>query len=43
MFSNNLPNIEEVKCYYEIDFENFSVVMHHPVTTEVEKTEASPW
>jgi len=39
MFSNNLPNIEEVKCYYEIDFENFSVVMHHPVTTEVEKTE----
>jgi UDP-N-acetylglucosamine 2-epimerase (hydrolysing) len=36
MFSENLPSIEEVKRYYEIDFEHFGVAMFHPVTTEVE-------
>lgn len=36
MFSEKLPSIEEVKNYYEINFENYSVVMFHPVTTEFE-------
>jgi len=36
MFSNNLPNIDEVKEYYEIAFINYNVVMFHPVTTEFE-------
>lgn len=34
MFSNDLPNIETVKDYYEITFENFGIAMFHPVTTE---------
>lgn len=34
MFSNDLPDIEIVKKYYEIDFEDFAVVLFHPVTTE---------
>ena len=34
MFSNDLPNIEVVKNYYQIPFENFALVMFHPVTTE---------
>jgi UDP-N-acetylglucosamine 2-epimerase (hydrolysing) len=39
MFSNNLPNIETVKNYYEINFETFAVVMFHPVTTEAKYME----
>lgn len=35
MFSSNLPNISEVKSHYEIPFENFTVAMFHPVTTEI--------
>lgn len=35
MFANNLPNIEEVKRYYEIPYQEYAVVMFHPVTTEV--------
>ena len=34
MFSDNLPDLATVKEYYEIDFENYAVVMFHPVTTE---------
>ena len=34
MFSDNLPDLETVKNYYEITFENYAVVMFHPVTTE---------
>lgn len=36
MFSNQLPDIEIVKEYYKIPFEDFSVVMFHPVTTEIQ-------
>ena len=36
MFSNNLPDIEVVKKYYEIDFEDFAIVLFHPVTTEAD-------
>ena len=34
MFSNNLPDLETVKQYYEIVFEKYAVAMFHPVTTE---------
>ena len=34
MFSNDLPELELVKEYYQIPFENFAIVMFHPVTTE---------
>ncbi len=37
MFSDNLPNLKEVKSYYDIPFDNYGVVMFHPVTTEVDK------
>jgi UDP-N-acetylglucosamine 2-epimerase (hydrolysing) len=35
MFSNNLPDLQTVKKYYNIEFEKFAIVMFHPVTTEV--------
>lgn len=35
MYSKNLPSIEKVKERYEIDFSNYSILMYHPVTTEV--------
>jgi UDP-N-acetylglucosamine 2-epimerase (hydrolysing) len=34
MFSDTLPSIDEVKDHYEISFENYAVVILHPVTTE---------
>lgn len=34
MFSKQLPGIKTVKEYYEIPFENYAVLMFHPVTTE---------
>jgi UDP-N-acetylglucosamine 2-epimerase (hydrolysing) len=34
MFSQNLPSIEEVKRYYDINFDEFALLMYHPVTTE---------
>ena len=34
MFSNNLPTEESVKEYYQIDFDQYAIVMFHPVTTE---------
>lgn len=40
MFSDNLPSLNEVKRYYEIPFEAYSVVMFHPVTTEVKNMRA---
>lgn len=39
MFSASLPTLDEVKRYYEIPFDDYAVVMFHPVTTEVEKVE----
>jgi UDP-N-acetylglucosamine 2-epimerase (hydrolysing) len=35
MFSDDLPSLETAKEYYEIGFEQFAIVMFHPVTTEV--------
>jgi UDP-N-acetylglucosamine 2-epimerase (hydrolysing) len=34
MFSDNLPTEESVKEYYKIDFDQYAIVMFHPVTTE---------
>ena len=36
MLSKKLPKIKVVKEYYEICFENYGVVMFHPVTTEID-------
>lgn len=40
MFSDNLPDLKEVKSYYDIPFDNYAVVMFHPVTTEIDKMKA---
>lgn len=34
MFSENLPDLETAKKYYDIEFDDFAVAMFHPVTTE---------
>ncbi len=34
MFSGKLPNLSTVRNYYEIPFEDFALVLFHPVTTE---------
>jgi UDP-N-acetylglucosamine 2-epimerase (hydrolysing) len=34
MFSDNLPTEESVNEYYQIDFDQYAIVMFHPVTTE---------
>ena len=39
MFSNELPNLEIVKKYYQIDFQEYALAMFHPVTTEVKDME----
>ena len=36
MFSDALPHLDEVKQYYEIAFDSYSVAMFHPVTTEAD-------
>jgi UDP-hydrolysing UDP-N-acetyl-D-glucosamine 2-epimerase len=35
MFSENLPDLDVVKKYYQINFDQYALVMFHPVTTEV--------
>jgi UDP-N-acetylglucosamine 2-epimerase (hydrolysing) len=35
MFSQNLPNLLEVKAYYQIPFDTYAIAMFHPVTTEI--------
>ncbi len=39
MFSKNLPSFEDVKTYYNIPFNDFGVLMFHPITTEVQQIE----
>lgn len=36
MNSQNLPNLDEVKSHYDIDFKKYSVSLFHPVTTEAD-------
>lgn len=37
MLSEKLPSLAEVKKHYEIPFENYSIVLYHPVTTEIDQ------
>ena len=37
MVSKKLPSIEKVKKQYKIKFNNYSILIFHPVTTEVDK------
>ncbi|MFC4354697.1 UDP-N-acetylglucosamine 2-epimerase [Chryseomicrobium palamuruense] len=37
MMSNDLPTIDDLKERYEIMYDKFSVLMYHPVTTEVDR------
>jgi len=39
MFSKDLPQIEAAKTYYQIPFDNYAIVMFHPVTTEAKEME----
>ncbi|WP_133628547.1 UDP-N-acetylglucosamine 2-epimerase [Fonticella tunisiensis] len=36
MVSDKLPNIDQVKEYYEISFDKYSILIYHPVTTQVD-------
>lgn len=36
LFSPDLPTLEEVKSWYGIPFNNYAVMLFHPVTTEVD-------
>ena len=38
MGSATLPTLDEVRERYEISFDKYSIVMYHPVTTELEHT-----
>lgn len=39
MTSSNLPSIDKVKNRYDIKFDSFSILIFHPVTTEIEQLE----
>ena len=39
MNPEKLPNLPDVKRYYDIEFDDFSVAMFHPVTTEFESAQ----
>ena len=34
MFSENLPSVNEALSYYDIPFDDYNILMFHPVTTE---------
>jgi len=36
MISGNLPDIEKAKSYYDIKFDDYAIVLFHPVTTEID-------
>lgn len=40
MLSTNLPSIEDVRSRYDIQFEDYGIVLFHPVTTESEHMRA---
>lgn len=41
MMSSSLPVLEEVKRYYDMPFEDYGVIIFHPVTTDLADTESS--
>tara|TARA_R110002020_G_scaffold355815_1_gene568473 strand:- start:519 stop:1640 length:1122 start_codon:yes stop_codon:yes gene_type:complete len=38
LFSSQLPSLETVKAYYDISFDEYAVVLYHPVTTDFSNT-----
>jgi UDP-N-acetylglucosamine 2-epimerase (hydrolysing) len=40
MMSKNLPSLQSVKEHYEITFSEYSVVMFHPVTTDIDNMQS---
>ena len=36
LFSPDLPNLQQVKDWYGIPFDNYAIMLFHPVTTEVD-------
>lgn len=41
MVSSDLPPLEEAKAHYEIGFDDYGILLLHPVTTELEQLEAN--
>jgi UDP-N-acetylglucosamine 2-epimerase (hydrolysing) len=41
MNSKKLPSVNEVKARYDIDFNDYAVLMYHPVTTEISQLETN--
>ncbi|WP_236731250.1 UDP-N-acetylglucosamine 2-epimerase, partial [Aeromonas veronii] len=41
MLSSNLPSLDIVKSHYGIDFNEYGIVLFHPVTTDVGNMEAN--
>lgn len=41
MLSSNLPSLDIVKSHYGIDFNEYGVVLFHPVTTDADNMEAN--
>ncbi len=39
MISNSLPEVKDVKSRHNIDFDEYAILIYHPVTTEVSKIE----
>lgn len=37
MNSSSLPSLDEVRCHYNIEFQNYGILAFHPVTTELSK------
>lgn len=37
MLSDQLPSLSQSKAHYEIDFEDYAILLYHPVTSEVQK------
>lgn len=38
MYSDLLPELEEVKKRYDINFDKYAIVLYHPVTTDIKNT-----
>ncbi|EGR4317603.1 UDP-N-acetylglucosamine 2-epimerase (hydrolyzing) [Vibrio cholerae] len=41
MNSKELPSLEDVKSKYEINFDDYGVLMYHPVTTELDELKSN--
>jgi len=39
MVSKDLPSLAETKEHYELEFDDYAILLHHPVTTEVNDIE----